>query len=325
MPTLSNNIRSIDDCCIDLFDKEYCNFFQMDYDSSPQLSSSMDINSWNFSPLPSPESPYFDRQLSSTYQDRSWDTSDQTFDSLMTPDSMNNEFATSEEFSSAAYQNAFNNTAESQRVEQWSIAPLHPHYVPESQTTAGVPDICSPSLHSHASSPPAVQPSQGKPLSCRRSSRNSPRLSKQSKPRSREVDIRTPKAKNSTHQRWSSTSTLQNMNSRPLTTSTPPQGATSPPKHIRLNHNQVEKQYRNRLNGQFETLLLALPREAGDGDGDGGEEKKVSKAEVLVLAMKHIRDLERDRRRLEEENEKLEHVMEELTERWVESGGVVLP
>jgi hypothetical protein len=42
----------------------------------------------------------------------------------------------------------------------------------------------------------------------------------------------------------------------------------------------VEKQYRNRLNGQFETLLQKLPKEeAGYAD-----EKRVSKVEVLVLA-----------------------------------------
>jgi len=67
-------------------------------------------------------------------------------------------------------------------------------------------------------------------------------------------------------------------------------------------------------------LLLVLPREDGEGEG-----KKVSKAEVLVLARKHIRDLERDRRRLEEDNERLSGRMGGLKQRWVESGGVLLP
>lgn len=70
--------------------------------------------------------------------------------------------------------------------------------------------------------------------------------------------------------------------------------------------------------------MLALPKEDGD-ERDGGEERKVSKAEVLNFARKHIRDLERDGRRLEEENETLGGVMGGLRERWVESGGVMLP
>lgn len=66
---------------------------------------------------------------------------------------------------------------------------------------------------------------------------------------------------------------------------------------------------------------MVLPRESMAGS----EEKKVSKAEVLVLARKHIKELERERRRLQDENERLGGVMLELRREWVESGGVVLP
>lgn len=90
----------------------------------------------------------------------------------------------------------------------------------------------------------------------------------------------------------------------------------------RTNHNLVEKQYRTRLNGQFEILLQCLPREAiGGVDG----EKRVSKAEVLVLAKEYIRELERKRKMLEEENFGLENAIEGFRRRWIELGGVAMP
>ncbi|KUJ21427.1 uncharacterized protein LY89DRAFT_681934 [Mollisia scopiformis] len=67
----------------------------------------------------------------------------------------------------------------------------------------------------------------------------------------------------------------------------------------------VEKQYRTRLNGQFSTLLSSLPPDVvgnetdSYGRVDSGAEKKVSKAEVLVLAKKHIENLERTKKSLE--------------------------
>jgi len=88
----------------------------------------------------------------------------------------------------------------------------------------------------------------------------------------------------------------------------------------RTNHNQVEKQYRNRLNGQFETLLETLPH-----DPDMGGDKRVSKAEVLILAKKHIQKLEMERRELEEVNVELEGRVEGLIRRWADLGGMVLP
>ncbi len=89
----------------------------------------------------------------------------------------------------------------------------------------------------------------------------------------------------------------------------------------RTNHNQVEKQYRNRLNGQFETLLQILPKE----DGGHGGEKRVSKVEVLVLAKQHIIELEREKRTLEAENMDLENSIDELKKRWVGLGGICMP
>jgi len=113
-------------------------------------------------------------------------------------------------------------------------------------------------------------------------------------------------------------STSASSSSKPISSPT----ALSPNKsYPRKNHNQVEKQYRNRLNGQFETLLQTLPRDEAGYPG----EKRVSKAEVLVLAKKHIMDLERETRMLEDENKTLAGDVEGLKRRWVELGGVVVP
>jgi hypothetical protein len=58
-------------------------------------------------------------------------------------------------------------------------------------------------------------------------------------------------------------------------------------------HNLTEKKYRNRLNGYFDNLLAAIPRnEEGEEVGKGGDGRKVSKGEVLVLALERIRVLE---------------------------------
>lgn len=74
--------------------------------------------------------------------------------------------------------------------------------------------------------------------------------------------------------------------------------ATEEERKNRESHNQVEKQYRNRLNAQFELLLGVLPSElrASSEDGDSNEmstgDRKVSKAEVLEMAKRHILSLE---------------------------------
>ncbi|KAM0352404.1 hypothetical protein ACHAPU_002071 [Fusarium lateritium] len=88
-------------------------------------------------------------------------------------------------------------------------------------------------------------------------------------------------------------------------------------RRTRASHNLVEKQYRNRLNAQFESLLSALPEQvrhgdSGDGNGNGNEDnesdqandpdRRVSKGEVLEMARKHIESLERERSQLELEN-----------------------
>lgn len=103
-------------------------------------------------------------------------------------------------------------------------------------------------------------------------------------------------------------------------------------RRTRASHNLVEKQYRNRLNAQFESLLNALPEQArfggngnsngngsgngnGNGNGNGDEnesdgateaDRRVSKGEVLEMARKHIQALEQERNQLERENLELQ-------------------
>ena len=97
-------------------------------------------------------------------------------------------------------------------------------------------------------------------------------------------------------------------------------------------HNVVEKEYRNRLNAQFEGLLRSVAESefrdvleagvvggVGEGGGGGGEqgsgggsidigalEKRLSKAEVLSMAQRHISFLERRNDALDREQQDLE-------------------
>ncbi|RGP77874.1 hypothetical protein FLONG3_4050 [Fusarium longipes] len=103
-------------------------------------------------------------------------------------------------------------------------------------------------------------------------------------------------------------------------------------RRTRASHNLVEKQYRNRLNAQFESLLHALPdqiRHGGNGTGNGNEDnesdqandpdRRVSKGEVLEMARKHIQALERERNQLELENLELHGSIQKLKESGSES------
>ncbi|KAG9239166.1 hypothetical protein BJ875DRAFT_244318 [Amylocarpus encephaloides] len=84
--------------------------------------------------------------------------------------------------------------------------------------------------------------------------------------------------------------------------SSPPSSADP---QTRTNHNLIERKYRNRLNGQFETLLSALPTPAEDSSRDEETEKRISKAEILTLAKERIESLERDMEALENQRGKL--------------------
>ncbi|KAK5664165.1 hypothetical protein OQA88_381 [Cercophora sp. LCS_1] len=89
-------------------------------------------------------------------------------------------------------------------------------------------------------------------------------------------------------------------------------------------HNLVEKQYRNRLNAQFEGLLNALPESirspnsaaaGGPSDSDPNVdlgERRLSKGDVLEMSTRYIKTLERDCHRLEKEREELGRNVERL-------------
>lgn len=91
------------------------------------------------------------------------------------------------------------------------------------------------------------------------------------------------------------------------------------PLDSKRNHNLTEKRYRTRLNGQFETLLLAVPTKlvsASRSCNFGSDSQKISKSEVLILARQHIRYLEDKHSELERENQALRKDLERLKEAW---------
>lgn len=95
----------------------------------------------------------------------------------------------------------------------------------------------------------------------------------------------------------------------------------------RLNHDQTEKRYRNRLNYQFDNLLSAIPArliaesEGSIGGPDDRREKRVNKAEVLILAKRHIEELERKQWEFKAENRRLAARVKEFEEAWARAGG----
>lgn len=86
-------------------------------------------------------------------------------------------------------------------------------------------------------------------------------------------------------------------------------------RRARRNHNLVEKQYRNRLNAQFERLLAVLPidqyRHCSGSVTENGritsilDDKRMSKAEVLDLAVRRIRTLEADKERMQRDRREM--------------------
>jgi hypothetical protein len=89
----------------------------------------------------------------------------------------------------------------------------------------------------------------------------------------------------------------------------------------------VEKQYRNRLNSHFASLLAKIPLElaASTGLDTMGGGKNVSKAETLVLAERYIKMLQDEERELLKKNKRLEEDYERLKKAWINLGGVLIP
>ncbi len=164
----------------------------------------------------------------------------------------------------------------------------------------------------------------------RRSSSSS--VAQQPSARSKEKQHKSPRPSKGHQLR--STNTSQRINYRESTTassSIQQNRAEAASKSPRTSHNLVEKQYRTRLNGQFSTLLECLPPEMVGAEiddynrGGDGAEKRVSKAEVLVLAKKHIGNLEREKKALESDKKALLEDVKRLRGVWTGMQGGVRP
>lgn len=106
-------------------------------------------------------------------------------------------------------------------------------------------------------------------------------------------------------------------------------GESTQAHRARASHNQVEKEYRNRLHGYFERLLQVLPDEVGQveqveeaswgpspsgstSSGSAqGQNKRLSKAEVLQKARLHIAALEAEAETRRREIARLRRTMEQ--------------
>ncbi|KAE9379606.1 hypothetical protein N431DRAFT_478570 [Stipitochalara longipes BDJ] len=93
-----------------------------------------------------------------------------------------------------------------------------------------------------------------------------------------------------------------------------------PKASLKRAHNQVEKQYRNRLNGHFASLLAKLPVELAASSGLEMGGKNVSKAETLALAERYIGMLQEDAKELVKKNKRLEEDYDRLRKAWIDSG-----
>lgn len=96
----------------------------------------------------------------------------------------------------------------------------------------------------------------------------------------------------------------------------------------RFTHNMIERQYRTRLNGHFETLFQSLPptMKVDDTEAEQGNPgKKISKGEVLMKAREYIQDLEKEGEYLRQDNERLRARKEELESNQITIGGIAMP
>jgi BMFP domain-containing protein YqiC len=88
---------------------------------------------------------------------------------------------------------------------------------------------------------------------------------------------------------------------------------TTPTNSAKDVHNQVEKQYRTRLNNQFERLVDVLAPYEDDLDDEGeGPPRKLSKGEVLDRARKRIEALERECSELRNVNDELDEDLQRM-------------
>ncbi|KAF4626819.1 hypothetical protein G7Y89_g11333 [Cudoniella acicularis] len=252
-----------------------------------------------FSPPQWSAQSYDESPLSSTEQSFANSQVDGTFNGTVDP------YPTLPTVPSTTYQNSFNGGSPDPMVAAFpyvnlsSITEDHADLDDDMEDTP-VP-VSNPIIPSPLSSPSIRQPAWGTSRPSRRGSASSAKSRHHRRTKSGSSDTSNSNSANSpsSSHKLRSTSNSNGSRSRPSSS----YSSTTTPV-ARTNHNLIEKQYRTRLNGQFETLLQTLPREVV---GDAAE-KRVSKAEVLVLAKERIRELEREKRLLEEENQGLEGI-----------------
>jgi hypothetical protein len=130
-------------------------------------------------------------------------------------------------------------------------------------------------------------------------------------------------------QRSSTSTKLRTAKSSQTFMSTKNTMSKSPPTDdtYRTVHNNVEKQYRMRMNAHFETLLATIPKDVirNSGIGEGGAVTNVSKAETLLLAVGYIKTLERQEKELSSQNKFLEADVARFKKEFVSKGEVLLP
>ncbi|KAK8060995.1 hypothetical protein PG997_015216 [Apiospora hydei] len=90
--------------------------------------------------------------------------------------------------------------------------------------------------------------------------------------------------------------------------------ATEEERKNRESHNQVEKQYRNRLNNQGPAPEMRASSEDGDSNEMSTGDRKVSKAEVLEMAKRYILNLEGNLEATEGERDDLREALDKR--RW---------
>jgi hypothetical protein len=306
-----------------------------DYQTSPEFcyplgyspESAVGNSDWAYSLPALPASPYTESPLSSEgiTHDLSWNPFDQSFASVQTSID-NGNFISSANCQPNTYQTGYGS-----RNTEGGAQPFVSLAAINETSTFDDLAVYENSREAYEASPLSSPTTD---YQCREpkwsSSRRNSISSSSSKPahptKRRQSSDKNPRSSR-THSRFKSDFTphLRSTTQPSRQTAFSSGSAKSPPfsenVRERTSHNQVEKQYRNRLNGQFETLLSSLP----NNDDRNGAKSRVSKAEVLMLAKRHIVQLEREKMMLEGQRVELESDLEELKRRFVEMGGVCMP
>lgn len=295
---------------------EYC------YPGAYNPQSPAKTSDWAFTPPALPTSPYMESPLSSVEaHDPSWNPFEQAFASAQTSKDTG-AFMPSRDIVSNAYQASYGaqpyiNLAAIKETTTFDDM-VDDENPPRTYETS--PFSC-PSAN-YSSREPTWNPRRNSASSS--TSKPAPASSKRRKSSDKESRSSHSHSRSKSDSEPRLRSTIQPSRATTFSSSSS-SSARSPPSgeniRGRTNHNQVEKQYRNRLNGQFESLLNKLPN---DDDRDGAK-SRVSKAEVLMLAKRHIVQLEQEKTMLEEQRMELENGVEELKRRFVQMGGVCMP